>query len=439
MSRTPPRIRGFRPHPRRTFLARIAAGVLAPTAALSLVAPEALAQAARPPIKIGFAVAQTGGLAAGGRSVLLAYQLWRDDINAKGGLLGRPVELVHYDDQSNPATTPGIYAKLMDVDKVDLLLSPYATNQIAPILPLVRERKRVLMGMFGFAVNDKLKYDRFFSISPFGAGHTDEWSRGFFEIVQENKWQNVAILAADAEFAQNAAGTARRWAQKMGLKVVFDRNYPPNTVEFGPLIRSIRAARPDAVYIASYPPESLAIMRSLGEVGVGDSVKIFGGGMVGVQNAVQLEALGSGLNGLVNYDTYVPEPTMSFPGVKEFLAKYQPRAKAEKLDPLGMFIPPFSYALMQVLAEGVQAAGSLDDEAIAKALHTRTFNTIVGQVKFDELGEWAKPRMLMIQYRGVRDRDIEQFYGPGKRVILYPKEFRTGDVVFPFEKARQAQ
>src|ERR1700686_283512 len=88
------------------------------------------------PIKIGFGMAQTGPLGPNGKSALLAMDIWAEETNAKGGLLGRPVELVRYDDQSNPSTVPGIYAKLLDIDKVDLIVGGYATNQLAPAMPI---------------------------------------------------------------------------------------------------------------------------------------------------------------------------------------------------------------------------------------------------------------------------------------------------------------
>src|SRR5881392_763307 len=110
------------------------------------------------PIKIGFGMALTGGLSANGKPALLAVQIWKDDVNKRGGLLGRPVELVYYDDQTNPATVPGIYTKLLDVDKVDLIISGYGTNLIAPLMPIAMERKKMLIGLFGLAVNSEFHY-----------------------------------------------------------------------------------------------------------------------------------------------------------------------------------------------------------------------------------------------------------------------------------------
>src|SRR5262249_12279462 len=139
--------------------------LLAGASAASFVAtlPPALATT---PLKIGFGMSLTGGLAAGGKMCLLAIEIWKDEINAKGGLLGRPVELVYYDDQSNPSLVPAIYSKLISVDRVDLLVSPFATNQIAPAMPIVMQRKMVYMALFGTGVNDEFKYDRYFQILP---------------------------------------------------------------------------------------------------------------------------------------------------------------------------------------------------------------------------------------------------------------------------------
>ena len=134
--------------------------IVLPTAAPS--APDAQ------PITIGFGMALTGGLAPNGRSALLAMQLWESEVNAKGGLLGRPVKLVYYDDQSNPSTVPGLYTKLLDVDKVDLVISGYGTNMIAPALPVIMQHDRAFLALFGLAVNSDFNYPNYFSITPMG-------------------------------------------------------------------------------------------------------------------------------------------------------------------------------------------------------------------------------------------------------------------------------
>ena len=140
------------------------------------------------PIRVGFSIAQTGPIAGGGQAALVALRLWADDVNARGGLLGRKVELVVYDDQGSPAMTPGIYAKLIDIDKVDLLIAPYGTVPTAPIVPLARQRKLLLMGNFSFQVNARIQHDMWFNNAPWN--DASSWSEGFFKIGQAAGGEN---------------------------------------------------------------------------------------------------------------------------------------------------------------------------------------------------------------------------------------------------------
>src|SRR5437016_2757931 len=173
-------------------------------AGLAVAAVAALASApayAADPIKIGFSMPLTGGLSGGGKSVILAFELWKEDVNAKGGLIGRPVELVYYDDQSQPAQVPGIYSKLLDVDKVELVVSSYATNQIVPAMPIVMQKNLVFMALFGTGVNDKFHYDKYFQILPNGKETRLGPSLGFLEtaMTMNPAPKTIALVAADAE------------------------------------------------------------------------------------------------------------------------------------------------------------------------------------------------------------------------------------------------
>ena len=411
---------------RRGFLA---AGGLA--MAMGAFAPLALAQQ---PIKIGHSMALTGTLGGGGKGALIGLQLWVEDINAKGGLLGRKIELITYDDQSNPATTPGIYTKLLDVDKVDLLIAPYATVPTAPLMPLVKQRGKLLMGNFSFQVNSTVHHDMWFNNAPWH--DASSWSDSYFAIAQRFKLKTVAFLVADQEFAQNLGRGAKEIAARLGLKTVYEQNYPPTTVDFSSMIRAIRAAQPDIVYVMSYPNDSVAIVRSVNEIGVGSSVKLIGGGMVGLQNATVMESLGSMLNGWVNYHSYAPEKTMEFPGVKAFLARYAKKAVEAKVDPLGFYLPPFNYATGQMIEQAVTATKSLDHKVLAKYIRENEMKTIVGDIRYGKEGEWATPRVLMVQFRGVVDKNVEQFRLPGKQVIVGPAKYMTGEAL-PFDKARK--
>ncbi|HYY61600.1 MAG TPA: amino acid ABC transporter substrate-binding protein [Burkholderiales bacterium] len=405
------------------------AGAAAVTAALP--GRRAFAQASGP-VKIGMSMPQTGSLGAGGKAELVAIRMWVDDVNKKGGLLGRKVEFIVYDDQTNPALTPGIYTKLLDVDKVDLLFAPYGTVPTAPIMPLVKQRGLLLMGNFSFQVNHTVKHDMWFNNLP--AADAQSWFTGFFEQGQKAGAKSIAFLSADQEFAQNLANGAKELAKKGGLKTVYDQNYPPTTNDFSSLIRGVRAAQADMVFVCSYPNDSVAIVRAMNEIGVGSSVKLFGGGMVGLQFTPIMESLGSMLNGIVNYNSYVPG--VNYPGIDEFLKRYQQKAAEEKVDPLGFYLPPYGYAMGQMLEQAVNGTKSLEQKKLAQYLHTHTMDTIVGPIKYRADGEWAESRMLMIQFRGIKDKNLEQWREPGKQVVLYPPQYKTGEALMPFDKAR---
>jgi branched-chain amino acid transport system substrate-binding protein len=402
-------------------------------AAASALPGKAFAQAG--PVRIGMSMPQTGTLGAGGQAALVALRLWVDDVNQRGGLLNRKVELIAYDDQTNPANVPGIYTKLLDVDKVDLLIAPYGTVPTAPIMPMVKQRNLLLMGNFSFQVNAKVQHDMWFNNSPWN--DASSWSDGFIRAGQGAGAKSIAFLAADQEFAQNLANGARELAKKGNIKSVYDQNYPPATTDFSSLIRGIRAAKPDMVFVMSYPNDSVAIIRAVNEIGVGSSVQIFGGGMVGLQFTPIMTALGSLLNGVLNYNSYVPG--MKYPGIEDFLARYAKRAADAKVDPLGFYLPPFNYAIGQMLEQAVSATKSLEHRRLAEYLRKNEMKTVVGPIRYDKMGEWANPRVVQAQFRGVVDKDMEQFRQPTKQVVIYPEAYKTGSVITPFEKARTAK
>jgi branched-chain amino acid transport system substrate-binding protein len=390
------------------------------------------AQAADP-IKIGFSASLSGALASSGKANLLAQQIWAEEINAKGGLLGRPVQLVFYDDQTNASIIPGIYAKMIDIDKVDLLMGA-ATNLIVAAMPLIMQRHKMVMVLVALGSNDEFKYPRYFQTAAWGPDAKGVIGNAFFEVAKtiSPRPKTVAIVGADAEFSNNVMIGARAIAKKEGFNIVYDRTYPPATVDYTPIVRSIQATNPDLVFVASYPLDSVGMVRAATELGL--KTQLFGGGMVGMQYAVFMRQLGDKLNRVVNYHLYVPSPKMKFPGIEEFLKTYQARAPQQGTDPLGFYQPPFAYAAMQVLEQAVKATGSLDDGKLADYIHKSAFNTIVGEVRFDEKGEWAKPRLLMVQFQNVQSGNLDQYMTSGKQVILYPPEYKDGELQQPFAK-----
>jgi branched-chain amino acid transport system substrate-binding protein len=409
-------------------------------AATVLLAGPPAARAADPavaPVTIGFGMALTGGLAPNGKAALLAMQIWEEEINTKGGLLRRPVKLVYYDDQSNPATVPGIYTKLLDVDKVDLVVSGYATNMVAPAMPVIMQHKRTFLGLLGLAANSEFNYPNYFSISPTGGPHPKQsFSKGFFEVAmaQNPKPVTLAIVGADAEFPRNATDGARELAKEAGLKIVYDRTYPPTTNDYTPIVRGIQATNPDLVFVASYPPDTVGMIRAASEIGL--KAKLFGGGMVGLQATAIKTQLGPLLNGIVDYDFWQPVGSYATPEALDLLKRYQARSPAAGVDLLGFYLPPFAYADMQVLQAAVEGVGSLDQQKLADYIRSHTFHTVAGDITFGPNGEWTEARVLEVQFQNVKGNDVEQFKDPKVEVVLFPPQLKNGNVIYPYSDAK---
>ncbi|HEX7075285.1 MAG TPA: amino acid ABC transporter substrate-binding protein [Hyphomicrobiaceae bacterium] len=411
---------------------------LGAAASIGLAAPavwtKGFAQSGK--IRVGCSASLTGPLSST-KNMVIGYELWRDDVNKAGGLLGKEVELIVYDDQSSPSNVPAIYSKLVDVDQVDFLFTPYGANLTATIMPFAKQRDRFIVGILTLASNDHLRHDKFFQAAPWGPDGATNWARGFFDIAQRDGVKKMAILAADTEFSKTAAEGGRRVCEETGMEVVDFQMYPPTNRDFSSILRNIRAAEPEAVFVCSYPADSTAIARGIQEIGLGDSVRLFGGGMVGPQYASLLENLGPALNGIVNFHLYVPEPTLKFEGIDGFLARYVPIAKERQVDPLGFYIPPFTYAAGQLISKAVEATGSIDQAEVSQWLHENSVDTVVGQITFDEIGNWTERRVLMVQFQGVDDSGIEQFRQAGKQVVIDPTAYASGDLI-PFAEARKA-
>src|SRR5262249_27099652 len=386
---------------------------------------------AQEPIKIGFSVSLTGGLASSGKAHLMSKQIWVEEINAKGGLIGRPVKLVYYDDQTSAATVPGIYAKLIDVDKVDLLMGA-ATNLIVAAMPLIIERKKLVMVLLALGSNAEFKYPRYFQSAPFGPDPKGVLSKNFFELARSlaPAPKTVALVGADAEFSNNVLVGARENAKKFDLRIVYDRAYPPATVDYTPIVRAIQAASPDLVLVASYPPDSVGMVRAATEIGL--KARLFGGAMVGMQYASLMQQLSEKLNRVVNYHFYVPSAKMDFPGIEAFLKKYQAQAKDAGTDPLGFYQPPFAYAAMQVLEQAIKTTGGVTDDKLAEYIHAHAVNTTGSEIRFNELGEWATDRLLVLQFQNVQGNGLDQYLTGHKQVIVYPPDYKDGELQAPF-------
>lgn len=400
----------------------------------------AYAQGGGTPIKIGFGMALTGPLAVNGKQALLGAQIWQEEVNAKGGLLGRQVQLINYDDQSNPTTVPGLYTKLLEVDKVDLIVSGYATNMVAPLIPVAMQKNKTLLSLFALDANAEFKYPKYFSYIPTaGPNPKQTISEGFFQVAaaQNPKPKTVAIASEDAEFSRNAAEGARANAKQYGFEVVYDKNYPPSTTDFSPIVRAIQAVNPDLVVICSYPLSSVGMVLSANELGL--KPKMMGAAMVGLQATAIKDKLKGKLNGIINYDNWVPSAKMMAPA-EAFFKKYQARAAGQGVDPLGYYLGGWGYAYLQVLAQAIEGAKSIEDDKIANYFRNNAVNSIMADgVKFGKNGEWVKAHQLQVQYHDITDAaNLETWRGMSYQTVLKPDDETTGKVIYPYANASKA-
>ncbi len=389
------------------------------------------------PIKIGYCLSLTGGLASNGRTARLAHQIWEQNVNRKGGLLGRPVQMICIDDETNPKLVPEIYSRLLNEEKVDLVIGGYGDNSVSPAMPLIIERKRYLVALMALAVNASLRYPNYFVMIPTGPRPNEALTEGFFNLAanQSPKPETIAILAADAPFSKSPVEGAKQHASKYGFRIVADNRYSLATTDFAPIVRQIKPINPDILFLCSYLNDSAGLLRAIDAVGL--EPKMVGGAMIGPQNGSIKAELGPLLNGVVNYEYWLPVPKMMYPGIAEMIAEYQTQAAAAGADPLGYYVAPQAYAQLQVIEQAVLGTRSLEDEKLAQFTRDRIFKTILGDVKFGDGGGWSEPRVLEVQYQNIKGNDLSVFKDARTQTVVWPPNLSSGTLIYPYAKAKQ--
>lgn len=384
------------------------------------------------PIRIGYSLSLSGPVAENTKAVMLAHRIWEEDINSKGGLLGRRVELACYDDNGDSSQVSDIYTSLLDKEKVDLVIGGYGTNTIAASMPVIMERNRFLVGLMGLGVNLNLKYPNYFAMIPTGPKPNSTLTEGFFALAasQTPKPITVAVLSADAEFSKNPVIGARENAEKYGFQIIYEETYPLSTEDFTPIIDQVKSTNADLLFICSYLNDSIGLVRAIHKSDY--RPKMVGGAMIGPQSASVKTKLGPLLNGFVNYEYWVPVPKMDFPGVADMLAKYQTRAIEQKVDELGYYMVPLAYAQMQILEQAVTATSSLDDAVLSAYCRANAFETVIGDIRFGEGGEWAEPRVVQVQFQNIENNEIETFRDSRVQVVVDPPAYASGSFIYPY-------
>ena len=187
------------------------------------------------------------------------------------------------------------------------------------------------------------------------------------------------------------------------------------------------------MFVAAYPPDTVGIVRAAREVGL--TAKMFGGTMIGLLATPLKTQLGPAMNNIVIMESFVP--TFDFPGLQDLLSKYRAKAAGQQIDPFGYGFAPFGYAAGQILAQAVTETKSLDHDRIAKYIHATTFKTVAGEISYNREGDWTRPRTVFTQFQDVQASNVEQFRDGGKQPILWPPEYKTGTMIYPYAEAKR--
>lgn len=388
------------------------------------------------PLDIGYCMSLTGPLAGNSRSARLAHEIWRDDVNRRGGLLGRPVELICFDDKGDAALGGSLYARLIDHEGADLVIGGYGTNSLVSALPEIIARDRYFVGLMGLGANNDFGYGKYFAMIPTGPDPNAALTEGFFEVAaqQTPRPRTVALLSADAVFSRNPVLGGHRNAARYGFKVVHEATYPLGTTDFVPYLDAVAESGCDLLFLCSYLQDSIDLVRAVQAHPY--KPKMVGAAMIGPQNSQVKQALGALLNGIVNYEYWVPAPSMAFDGVQDLMHSYRQRSAGTDLDPLGHYMAPLAYAQLQVVAHAVEQTQSLDDQILAEFTRTARFPTVMGDVSFGTLGEWQTPRVLQVQFQGIAGDDLDQYRDGSRQIIVSPADKASGALIYPFEAAR---
>jgi branched-chain amino acid transport system substrate-binding protein len=273
---------------------------------------------------------------------------------------------------------------------------------------------------------------------PTGPNPGEALTEGFFELAakQSPRPESMAILAADAPFSKSPVLGAKAHADKHGFKVVSDARYPLAATDLTPFISGLKQINPDILFLCSYLNDSAGLLRAINEVGL--EPKMVGGAMIGPQNGSIKAQLGPLLNGLVNYEYWLPVPKMLYPGVAEMMAEYQSLAPSAGADPLGYYVAPQAYAQMQIVEQAIAGTGSLDDARLAQFTRDSLFKTVVGDVRFGKGGGWSEARVLEVQYQNIKGADLSDFKDAKTQAVVWPSSLASGALIYPYAKARRS-
>ena len=364
--------------------------------------------AAAEPIRVGVTVSLSGPYEGPGSVALEGIQMWVHDINQRGALLGRKVKLVYYDDESDPQTSARLYERLINEDKVDLLLGPYGSD-ITLAASSVAEKYQFPMVATG-AAGDTIwarGYRNIFGVDDVASHYMDL----LIELAANAGLKTIALVYADSEFPRQVAEGVRLRAAEHGMQLVFDREYPQEGADYVRLVSGMQAAQPELVIGGTYLEDSIALVREAKRQNFSPKAFAF---TVGPALREFVTELGDDANGIMGVVAWMRSAAM--PMAMDLSYRYK-----SKFGHNASVQAALGYGGAQVLEAAVRLAGSLDKDAIRQQCSTMKFQSLVGRYQVDETGRQTAKSTYVMQIQN------------GWRLLVLPKELQDAKVQFPFK------
>lgn len=368
------------------------------------------------PIRIGGSLGLTGAFAGPSDHYRTYYEAATEDLNSRGGLLGRPVELILYDDESTQATAQGLYERLINEDNVDILLAPYTTFIGGAVVPVARDSGKVMVNAGFVGEEIARQYDRLFYTWSI---QDPTYPRPFFEwlgsLPEDERPQRMALLAAQNPFTIverdgfEGEGGVLNYTEDLGIEIVVNEEYPSDITDPSPLLQRAMDEEADLLVVLGLPQDSILMARTAAEVGYNPAAYCTCGSTMNAFPAwTELGEAGNHVFG--NNPAWTSDPN---PGMDQAIAVSDELG----LDPMPPYAP-MALAAFQVIEQAVNGAGTVDPEPLADYMYDNTFPTASGELDFDEFGIPAYHGSLLQ-------------YVDGEVVKVWPEEEATAEAVYP--------
>src|SRR6266567_6050 len=363
------------------------------------------ASAGNSPIRIGFSITETGANSAPALFDLQGYQLGADTINAQGGLLGRKVQLVYYDDQGSTSTSVQLYQKLITTDKVDLLVGPYQSDLNKAIAPLVTRNKMAMPVMDANLEAFSGKYPYLVQ----SITQTPRYMAPVIDMAATKGYKTLALLVQDTAFPQELAKGIEQESQAKGISTVFEGTYPATTTDFSSLVLKAGTHNPDMIIGATFLPDAEGIVRAAKAANVNARLFAFSIGPVEPEFST---GLGSAANSILGTTLWFP--TLPTVGNADFVKAFHNKFGR---DP--DYHAAMAYGTMQALAAAVKNAGGLDQTKIRDAYLKLNIQTVAGNFKLKDTGLQLGYQSYVLQWQD------------GKQVLVWPGNTANAALILP--------